>query len=307
METRSLNQGDGAPRLPAPAASGPAPRPTEPGTDALAGAGRDFERLLVEQMLVSMQASLEEGLFAREGVSREWYTSLFNEEMSKEMTAGAGLGLASSLLAQLRREEGATAAQPGLERALAELGALPSGQEWAVQGLASLDRAFALRRREREQAALDPLAALGHSAELGRAARPSFRRPDSARVSELRELAVEVAREVGVEPRLAMALVETESGWDERARSRKGAMGLTQLMPDTARGLGVRDPFDPRQNLKGGLRYLRQMLERYEDRQLALAAYNAGPGAVDRAGGIPPYAETRAYVAKIEQLMGRTP
>jgi soluble lytic murein transglycosylase-like protein len=97
--------------------------------------------------------------------------------------------------------------------------------------------------------------------------------------------------------------VEAESGWDSKARSNKGAMGLTQLMPDTARGLGVHDPFDPRQNLKGGLSYLRDLLERYQDRRLALAAYNAGPGAVDRHDGVPPYKETRAYVSRIEKLI----
>jgi soluble lytic murein transglycosylase-like protein len=166
-----------------------------------------------------------------------------------------------------------------------------------MQGLASLDRAFALRRLEKEGRA--PLESLERHSEVGRVSRPAYTPPDPARVRELKEMAEDIARQEGVEPRLALALVEAESGWDERARSRAGAMGLTQLMPGTAGDLGVRNPWDARENLRGGFRYLRRMLDRYDDRRLALAAYNAGPGNVDKAGGVPPFAETRAYVARI--------
>lgn len=93
-------------------------------------------------------------------------------------------------------------------------------------------------------------------------------------------------------------LVKTESAWRPRAVSRAGAIGLAQLMPETARRLGV-DPWDPRQNLEGGARYLRQQYRRFGTWRLALAAYNAGPEAVVKYGGVPPYAETRAYVKKI--------
>ena len=113
-----------------------------------------------------------------------------------------------------------------------------------------------------------------------------------------REMARAAARQHGIPPRLFERLVTVESNWKPRAVSRAGAIGLAQLMPDTARGLGV-DPWDPRQNLEGGARYLSQQYRRFRDWRLALAAYNAGPEAVVRYDGIPPYRETKAYVRKI--------
>ncbi|WP_212523234.1 lytic transglycosylase domain-containing protein [Actibacterium sp. MT2.3-13A] len=97
---------------------------------------------------------------------------------------------------------------------------------------------------------------------------------------------------------LFLRLVQQESGWHPGAKSHKGAIGLAQLMPGTARKLGV-DPHDPRQNLEGGARYLRQQYERFGNWRLALAAYNAGPEAVQKHGGVPPYSETRNYVRAI--------
>lgn len=109
------------------------------------------------------------------------------------------------------------------------------------------------------------------------------------------ELARAAARRHDLPEDLFLRLVHQESRWNPDAVSSKGALGLAQLMPDTARLLGV-DPLDPAQNLDGGARYLRMMFDRFGDWELALAAYNAGPGAVDAHGGIPPFAETRQYV-----------
>lgn len=108
-------------------------------------------------------------------------------------------------------------------------------------------------------------------------------------------LARAAAQRNGVPEGLFLRLVNQESRWDPHAVSSAGARGLAQLMPETARRLGV-DPDDPHQNLEGGARYLRMMYDRFGDWRLALAAYNAGPGAVERHNGVPPYAETTAYV-----------
>jgi soluble lytic murein transglycosylase-like protein len=104
----------------------------------------------------------------------------------------------------------------------------------------------------------------------------------------------------GIDPALLKGLVSQESGFNPSARSGAGAVGLTQLMPGTASALGVSNPLDPAQSLQGGAKYLRQQLDRFGgDETLALAAYNAGPGAVQKYGGVPPYAETQNYVTSV--------
>lgn len=109
-----------------------------------------------------------------------------------------------------------------------------------------------------------------------------------------------------LDPALVRAVAQVESGFNPRAVSPAGAKGIMQLMDPTARSLGVRDPFDAAQNVSGGVRYLRQMLQRFGgDERLALAAYNAGPGAVLRHGGVPPFPETQRYVSSVLALRDR--
>ncbi len=118
--------------------------------------------------------------------------------------------------------------------------------------------------------------------------------------TDIRALAIATARRHGLDPNLVLAVVSVESGFQADAVSNKGAQGLMQLMPATARELGVADALDPAQNLDGGTRYLRMLVAQYGgDIGKALAAYNAGPGAVKRHGGVPPYRETHHYISRV--------
>jgi len=120
------------------------------------------------------------------------------------------------------------------------------------------------------------------------------------------KLVREAAERHQVDPALVRAVIQTESNWNPSAVSRKGALGLMQLIPTTAQRFGVNDAFSPKQNVDAGVKYLKTLLERYNGNlDLALAAYNAGEGAVDRAHGIPSFRETRNYVQRVQEAYYR--
>jgi soluble lytic murein transglycosylase-like protein len=129
---------------------------------------------------------------------------------------------------------------------------------------------------------------------------PSGRLLTSALYDEIIEKA---AAAEGISAQLVRAVIQVESGYQPRARSRKGAMGLMQLMPETARLYDVNDPYEPRSNIQAGVKHLKWLLARFE-LPLALAAYNSGEATVRRFGGLPPYPETRDYVSRVLALLG---
>ena len=125
-------------------------------------------------------------------------------------------------------------------------------------------------------------------------------------LADLASYIEDLSRQNGIDPSLVNAVIEVESAWNPRARSRKNALGLMQLLPETAARLGVSDPFDPRDNIAGGIRYLRFLLDRFAgDLRLALAGYNAGENVVAARGDVPNYPETRAYVKHVLARYGR--
>lgn len=131
------------------------------------------------------------------------------------------------------------------------------------------------------------------------------RMPGPVEVGDVQALIYRAAGIVGISPQLLEAVARAESNYRHDTVSRAGAIGIMQLMPATAAALGV-DPYDPWQNVLGGARYLKDLLRRYGGRlDLALAAYNAGPGAVARYNGIPPYPETNTYVSRVLKALGR--
>ena len=134
------------------------------------------------------------------------------------------------------------------------------------------------------------------------AATASFAKPPAASTDPIDRIVQEAAERHKVDPALVKAVITTESGWNPQAISRKGAVGLMQLIPDTAERFGVGNAFDPAQNVEGGTTYLKWLLDRYHgDLSKTLAAYNAGEGAVDQYRGVPRYRETQQYVRKVTQ------
>jgi len=118
--------------------------------------------------------------------------------------------------------------------------------------------------------------------------------------SQILNVVSQISKKHGVDEKLVRALIKQESGFNPKAKSKAGAMGLMQLMPATAKKMGVKDPYNTVQNVEGGVKYLKSMLNKYNGNViLALAAYNAGPGAVDKYSGVPPYKETQNYVKSI--------
>ncbi len=123
---------------------------------------------------------------------------------------------------------------------------------------------------------------------------------DLKKADSIEKLIEVLSKKHGVDPLLVKAVVKVESNFDPKAVSPVGAKGLMQLMPDTARDLGIKDPLNPKENLEGGIKYLKRLMKKYDnDITLTLAAYNAGPGNVDKHNGVPPFAETRNYVTKV--------
>ncbi|MBP1763163.1 MAG: mltC [Firmicutes bacterium] len=144
---------------------------------------------------------------------------------------------------------------------------------------------------------------INFSAELTKAQEYSARTQQSAETTKIINSIEKAAVQYGVDPRLAVAVAKTESGLSANAVSSAGAIGIMQLMPETASAMGVNDINDAQQNINGGVRYLRQMLDIFGgDIDKAIAAYNAGPNAVAQYGSVPPFKETQNYVAQVKAL-----
>ena len=176
---------------------------------------------------------------------------------------------------------------------------LPAAADAQIYSWRDADGSLVLSTTARPGAAVQTYAITNASAGI------RTTRPLSRRAQEFEPFIVEHASAQNVRADLVRAVIQAESAFNPQARSHKGAMGLMQLMPATASELGVTDPYDPNQNIRGGVTYLKTLLLKYShNEELALAAYNAGPGAVAKYGAVPPYRETRDYIARIKNTAG---
>jgi len=265
-----------------------------PDREELRRAAREFEALFLNFVLRSMRSTVPENELFNSNGPTKFYRQLHDQELAKAMVSGPqGLGIGDLIVRQFADHVPATgnADDPGDGSDGTDARALPlpvvphaeAERRYQVQGATGqrLGRLAAMRRR---------VGALGASAA------------DTLRSYQQDLLAA--SEKTGVDPALLFAVLLAESGGDPQAQSASGALGLMQLMPDTARELGVEYPLEPGANIEGGATYLSRMLDRFDSQlDLALAAYNAGPGAVAAAGDrIPEFTETQHYVAKVRDL-----
>jgi Rod binding domain-containing protein len=248
---------------------------------ALGKTAREFEGVFLNTLLKAMRQTVPVSDLFNGGGATKFYRQMHDAEIARSLATGhSGMGIADMIVRQLSREPNDS---PG------RVPGVGSPVEPPVPGVVSKYReamGFQPTTGQRKRLAL--LAARQGSAVADTLSRFG------------REIEIAASRS-GLDEALILSVVMEESGGDPGVTSNKGAVGLMQLMPATARELGVADPRDAAQNLQGGARYLAQMLARYSGQlELALAAYNAGPGTVDRLGGnIPPYAETERYVQRV--------
>ena len=240
-------------------------------------AARDFEALFVYQLLKTMRASFASNEKAEAGFGKDMFVSIADQALSDKMSESGALGIGQLLLASFEGRNG------------------PHEKEAGSNG----DDA-------------DPFVPLNDGRSLPSGMRsPSFIRLDALKenrsaseTQKIDDLVRTLSKKYGLPAELVNTVIQVESAGDRYAVSSRGAKGLMQLMDSTATELGVTDVFDPEQNIDAGSQYLSGLLRRFSgDLKLALAAYNAGPGAVERFGGIPPYKETIRYVDKVLGLM----
>lgn len=231
---------------------------------------REFEALFTSMMFKAMRNTTGDGELIPKSMGEKIYTGMLDEEYAKMAGTGGTLGLAGLIEQELRRNGAETVSTGSLQSPawLSDTRLLGSGTGSAASSQSLKDGEGLMKR-----------------------------------IGQWNDLIDRAAEENSVDRNLVAAIIAQESGGNRFAVSRAGAKGLMQLMDTTAQEMGVSSSFDPQQNIYGGVRYMRSLLERFDgDEKLALASYNAGPGAVEKYNGIPPYRETQNYVKSVLSL-----
>ncbi|HWR81837.1 MAG TPA: transglycosylase SLT domain-containing protein [Candidatus Deferrimicrobium sp.] len=276
----------------------PPSRTVEGEKQRLLKAARDFESMLTYEMLKVMRKSVSDGasdattLFSG-GLGKDTFEQIFDIELAHKMAAGGRGSVADMLYKAL---EPSIEAQFNPKNVVIQSKSLDPSQHRPVALPLREDEValppsqpIPIQRREKKPVPL-------RSSEKGLSSDPIRQR--------FGRYIDEAARRTSLDSSLIHAVIKAESGGDPQAVSPAGAKGLMQLADTTAEDYGVSRVFDPRENILAGSRYLKRLLDRFGDMKLALAAYNAGPQTVARHGGVPPFAETKAYVEKVTDLAG---
>ena len=298
----------------------------------LQNAVKEFEAVLVGYMLKSMRSSIPREETSGNGYGADMMEGMFDIELARHISQSSSLGLGEMLYKRITGEEmprTETASDGGALRSSKDSAARPGGsgqstdtsfpaqpapaRDTDTTGVPDTTRAADTARASlsgtvaswpvmSRQGGLQ--GASSRTGVSGISSQPAL--PDTVRqrVENLSPIISDAAREHGVDAQLLKAVIATESAGRATAQSSRNAKGLMQLIDSTAAAMGVRNVWDPRQNVRGGAKYLSQMLERFQGNvEHALASYNAGPGAVDKYQGVPPYKETQEYVDRVLQYL----
>lgn len=265
-------------------------------------ATKEFEAFFVYYMLKTMRETVPENALAENapmasGMGQDTFTDLFDMEIGRKAQFGGHNSISELLYSSMEK---LIDARYGSEDGAPEIKPL---KEESRQPL-KLDREDAINLPTKKPQPMPLPEAAVEVLPIQTAPRKvSSAEPDDPIIARFGRYIDEAAAETKIDSTVIASVIRAESGGDPRAVSGAGAKGLMQLVDGTAKELEVADVFDPRENIKAGSRYLRRMLDRFGDLDTALAAYNAGPGNVDKHGGIPPFAETRNFVQRVNRFV----
>jgi Rod binding domain-containing protein len=264
-------------------------------------AAKEFEAILINTLMKSMRNTVPKSELGEGGFGNGIMESMFDEELSRHIAAKGNLGFGEMLYRNLldRVSDGTSVVSEDLP--VARSVSKAAHREKPI-GRADKKESPALPKAQPKPVAAAPAAA---DSQGNWAPRTIL-----TRIRAINSVVEEAAAMHGVDSTVIRAVIAAESGGNPNAQSSRDAKGLMQLRDSTAAAMGVTKVFDPRENVFGGTKYLRQLLDQFDgDLDLALASYNAGPAAVEKHGGIPPYRETKAYVKNVKsmiQAMSRT-
>jgi soluble lytic murein transglycosylase-like protein len=255
----------------------------------LAKAAMEFERMFAEMMVKEMRKSVGSGGLIEKSTGEQIFTEMLDSEYTKMMVKNGNFGLAKTIIEQMSETDDEI-------NPLTALGALKAQSNYAR---ANRFDAIKLKSFDNESMIFDG----GKNYKIQTAVSYELFSPQ---VKYWDKIIDRASREYGVDKALIAAVIDAESSGNPKAKSKAGASGLMQLMPATAKDMEVKNVFNPFENVMGGTKYLKQMLNRFGgDLKLALAAYNAGPSKVEKYGDVPPFRETQNYVAKITKKIAQ--